>query len=76
MDIQLEDELQDIDLSEDNNVNHDPKQSSKAPVEGSLKVSDWLVIKYDIKISQLIKMKKFNSIFCSSNIRSYLGCCV
>ena len=26
--------------------------------------------------SQLIKIKKFNSIFCQSNIRSYLGCCV
>ena len=61
MDIQSEDELQDTDFSEDNSENHDPKQSSKAPVKGSLKVFEWVVVKYDIKI------KKFNSIFCWSN---------
>ena len=43
MDIQSEDELQDTDFREDNSENHDPKQSSKAPVKGSLKVFEWVV---------------------------------
>ena len=47
MDIDSEDELQDTDFSEDDNECHDPKQSSKAPVKGSLKVSDWVVVKCD-----------------------------
>ena len=36
MDIESEDESQDTDFSEDNNENHDPKQSSVASVKGSL----------------------------------------
>ena len=36
MDIESEDESQETDFSEDDNENHDPKQSSVAPVKGSL----------------------------------------
>ena len=55
MDIESEDESQDTDFSEDDNENHDPKQSSKAPVKGSIKVSDWVVVKYDIASSSKSK---------------------
>ena len=48
MDIESENESQDTNFSEDGNESHDPKQSSKAPVKDSLKVSDWVVVKYDI----------------------------
>ena len=36
MDIESEDELQDTDFSENDNENHDAKQSSKASVKDSL----------------------------------------
>ena len=36
MDIESEDESQDTNLSEDDNENHDPKQSSVVPVKCSL----------------------------------------
>ena len=55
MDTESEDESQHIDFSEDDNENHYPKQSSKAPVKGSLKVSDWVVVKYDIASSSKSK---------------------
>lgn len=47
MDTESEDVLQDTDDKE----NQNPKQSSKVPVKGSLKVSDWVVVKYNIACS-------------------------
>ena len=55
MDIESEDESQGTNFSEDGNESHDPKQSSKAPVKDSLKVSDWVVVKYDIASSSKSK---------------------
>ena len=55
IDIESENELQDTNFSEDDNENPDPKKSSKAPVKGSLKVSDWIVVKYDIATSSKLK---------------------
>ena len=50
-----EDELPDTDFSEDCKENHDPKQSSKAPVKDSPKVSEWVLLKHDIASSSKSK---------------------
>ena len=55
MDIESEDELQNTNFRGAENKNHDPRQSFKAPVKGSLKVSDWVVVKYDIASSSKSK---------------------
>ena len=55
IDIESENELQDTNFSEDDNENPNPKQSSKTPVKGSLRVSDWIVVKYDIATSSKLK---------------------
>ena len=55
-----QDESQDSNFSEGSNENHFPKQSSEAPLKGSLKVSDWVVVKYDIANS--VQKVQFNII--------------
>ena len=56
-DIESEDEQQDTNFSEVDNDNHDPKRSSKDSVKGSLKIFDWVVVKYDIVSSSKSKVQ-------------------
>ena len=79
MDIESEDELPDTDFNKEYKENHDPKQSSKAPVKDSPKVSEWVLVKHDIASSSksksliqyfLVKYYKLSRMLC---LRSHLS---
>ena len=57
MAIESEDKSQVTNFSEVDNENHDPKQSSRNSVKGSLKSFDWVVVKYDIASSSKSKVQ-------------------